>query len=362
MATFVANSAFDITAINLNWYSAYAYDGILEKNKYVSINGITYADSYYVSAFDGQNERDLWFLGSDIVENSFGEIISGTVNFVTEYNYLPAQYLWYAQGISLSAAALYNAALTVSNADELALIENAFSGNDTITLSAFADRMSGFAGDDMLSGGAGNDELYGDSGNDVLDGGSGNDRLEGGDGIDILLGGTGSDILIGGQGSDFYEVDNVGDVVFEQAGGGTADNVYAYVDFHLPDNVDNLVMVYGNQRFGTGNAGDNIIIGNGQGNVIEGGAGYDTLTGGAGSDLFIIRPGFGVDVITDFQAGAGSEDALLFSSSLFSSFNQVMANAAQVGADTWIGDGLGNTVVLVGVQMSTLHANDFGWI
>jgi len=67
---------------------------------------------------------------------------------------------------------------------------------------------------------------------------------------------------------------------------------------------------------------------------------YDTFTGGAGSDLFIIRPGCGVDVITDFQAGAGSEDALLFSSSLFSSFSQVMANAAQVRADTWIGDGL----------------------
>jgi hypothetical protein len=69
-----------------------------------------------------------------------------------------------------------------------------------------------------------------------------------------------------------------------------------------------------------------------------------------------------VDVITDFQAGAGSQDAVLFSSALFTSFSQVMANSAQVGADTWIGDGLGNTVVLTGVQQSALHPDDFGFI
>ncbi len=214
----------------------------------------------------------------------------------------------------------------------------------------------------VIEGRDGNDLIEGGAGNDTLDGGDGDDSFDGGSGNDVLLGGTGADLLVGGTGSDIYEVDGAGDVVFEQAGAGTADNVYAYVDFTLPTNVENLIMRYGNQSFGTSNAGDNIIIGNGQGNVIEGGAGYDTLTGGTGTDLFIIRPGFGVDVITDFQAGAGSEDAVLFSSSLFPNFNQVMANSAQVGADTWIGDGLGNTVVLVGVQQSALHANDFGFI
>ena len=85
------------------------------------------------------------------------------------------------------------------------------------------------------------------------------------------------------------------------------------------------------------------------------------MTGGAGSDLFIVNENFGVEVITDFAAGAGSEDAVLFSRSLFTTFNQVMANAAQVGADTWIGDGLGNTVVLTGVQIGSLHPDDFGF-
>ena len=103
----------------------------------------------------------------------------------------------------------------------------------------------------------------------------------------------------------------------------------------------------------------NVIIGNGVANVIEGRAGYDTLTGGGGSDLFIVNPNFGTDVITDFVAGAGTDDALVFSLSLFSNFDQVKAHAAQVGTDTWIGDGFGNTIVLVGVQLNSLHANDF---
>ena len=120
-------------------------------------------------------------------------------------------------------------------------------------------------------------------------------------------------------------------------------------------------MIYGNQRFGTGNAGDNIIIGNAQDNVIEGGAGYDTMTGGAGSDLFIIKPGFGVDVINDFIAGAGTPDAILFSRALFTSFSDIIAHTRQVGADTWIEDGRGNTVVLSGVQLGSLHADDFGF-
>ena len=66
-------------------------------------------------------------------------------------------------------------------------------------------------------------------------------------------------------------------------------------------------------------------------------------------------------MITDFQAGAGSEDALIFNRSLFTSLDQVMADAAQVGADTWIRDGLGNTIVLSGVQIGTLHPNGFGF-
>lgn len=245
------------------------------------------------------------------------------------------------------------------------------------------DAMYGYSGDDALYGGDGDDGganitvytgqtiapgLYGGNGNDYLDGGRGNDKLDGGAqqdqlygglGDDVLLGGTDADIMIGGDGNDTYEVDNFYDIVFEFSGQGL-DKVFSYANFTLADNVENLIMG-GNAVFGTGNNGDNIIIGNAQNNVIEGRGGYDTLTGGAGSDLFVVNPGFGVDVITDFVAGAGTQDAVIFSSALFQNFAQIYANSAQVGSDTWIGDGYGNTVVLQNVVRSTLQVDDFGF-
>lgn len=243
----------------------------------------------------------------------------------------------------------YNAAnfgVTVLNAGSLL---------GSLSLGGHADLYDGRAG--AIAG-----RVYGNAGDDRLYGGAGDEWLDGGDGNDLLAGGGGQDVMIGGQGNDMYEVDHPGDIVFEQAGAGLVDNVYAYVDFPLPDHVENLVMLYGNERFGTGNSGDNIIVGNASANVIEGGAGYDTLTGGGGSDVFIIRPGFYVDVVTDFTAGPGSPDAILFSTSLFTSFAQVIANAAQMGPDTWIGDGHGNTLVLSGVALGNLHPDDFGFI
>ncbi|GAA3999983.1 hypothetical protein [Sphingomonas humi] len=234
----------------------------------------------------------------------------------------------------------------------------------SLQLSAFDDAYHGESGTigGTVFGYGGNDRLYGGAVAERLEGGSGQDFLSGGGGGDVLIGGTGGDVMLGGTGNDIYEVDNGSDIVFETAGEGTADNVFAYLDFTLPDAVENLVMLYGNQRFGTGNALNNIIVGNASSNVLEGGAGYDTLTGGPGSDFFIIRPGFGMDVITDFTPGAGTPDAILFSSALFTSFAQVMANSAQVGSDTWIGDGVGNTVVLTGISMSSLASDDFGFI
>mgnify|MGYP006169882921 CR=1 FL=1 len=61
-------------------------------------------------------------------------------------------------------------------------------------------------------GGDGDDILTGEDGDDLLSGGTGNDTLDGG---------AGADTLIGGAGDDTYVVDNVGDVVTEQADEGT---------------------------------------------------------------------------------------------------------------------------------------------
>lgn len=301
----------------------------------------------------------------------------------------------YTLGGGLENLTLVGQALNgTGNAANNALIGNALNnllrggdGDDLLIGGLGSNQLDGGAGRDMASyeiatagvvvslavsgaqdtGGSGTDtlvsieDLRGSAFSDRLTGDLGANRLEGGGGNDVLLGGAGADLLVGGAGNDAYEVDDRNDIVWENAGEGIADNVYAYADFVLPSNVENLLMNYGVQRFGSGNAGDNIIFGNAQGNVIEGGAGYDTLTGGEGSDLFIVNARFGVDVITDFRAGAGTEDAILFSRELFASFDQVIANARQVGADTWIGDGNGNTVVLSNIQLTSLHPDDFGF-
>ena len=243
-------------------------------------------------------------------------------------------------------------------------------------------------GNDVIFGGGGRDAIYGDNGNDVihgsdaashLDGGAGNDIIyagndprretivHGGDGDDVIHGMTGARYMYGGTGSDSYEVLTLNQQVFEaQAVGNDAlngrDIVYAYVDFTLPDHVEYLSMFYGTQTYGYGNNSNNLILGNAANNVLEGRGGYDTLTGGAGSDLFVVNPGWGVDYITDFVAGANSADAVIFSRSIFTTYQQIIANAAQVGNDTWIGDGNGNTVVLSNVALSSLHPDDFGFI
>lgn len=208
-----------------------------------------------------------------------------------------------------------------------------------------------------MDGGPGNDIIYGGTGR----GGT----VFGGEGNDIIYGQNARD-LFGGPGSDIYEVTSTSTKIYEAEAVGLdtfgRDNVYAYVDFTLPDHVENLIMIYGQQIYGYGNNGANIVIGNARGNVLEGRGGYDTLTGGAGSDLFLVNPNWGVDVITDFTAGAGTEDAVMFSTSIFSTYAQVIANARQVGADTWIESGPGNVVVLQNVALGSLHQDDFGFI
>src|SRR5690606_1116615 len=84
----------------------------------------------------------------------------------------------------------------------------------------------------LLSGTAGADRLQ------VKD--VGNYRLEGGAGDDVLIGGgSGSHRLTGGAGNDTYLVKKASDLVIESAGGGT-DSVQAYIDYWLPENVENL--------------------------------------------------------------------------------------------------------------------------
>ena len=80
----------------------------------------------------------------------------------------------------------------------------------------------------------------------------------------LLDGGTGADTLYGGVGNDAYVVDNVGDVVVENANEGT-DIITSSVTLTLGANVENLSLAGTAAINGTGNALNNMIVGSSRG-------------------------------------------------------------------------------------------------
>jgi Ca2+-binding RTX toxin-like protein len=212
------------------------------------------------------------------------------------------------------------------------------SGDDNIRTASGDDIIRAGVGNDIVNAGAGNDEVDGGPGDDVLNGGDGidmlsyasatagvtvdlrlttaqntggagtdtisnferitgsafNDTLTGTDGANRLLGGAGADTLIGLGGNDDYFVDDPGDVVVEQVGGGTLDTVFTTLaSYTLTANVEQL---FGESDAGqtlTGNDLNNFISGRAGNDRLNGGVGNDTLVGGAGND--ILDGGTGAD-------------------------------------------------------------------
>jgi hypothetical protein len=82
------------------------------------------------------------------------------------------------------------------------------------------------------------------------------------------------------------------------------------------------------------------------------------LTGGAGSDTFIFSQTSGHDTIVGFVPGQGSEDVLVLGS-FFSDFASVLASTTQVGEDTLISCDADNSVTLKGINLTSLHQDDF---
>ena len=91
---------------------------------------------------------------------------------------------------------------------------------------------------------------------------------------------------------------------------------------------------------------------------LNGGTGTDTLTGGTGADTFFYATGDAADTVTDFSHADGDQVDLTADTSVHTFF-QVSSRAHQVGADTVIDFGGGDTMTLKNVAKATLVAGDF---
>jgi Ca2+-binding RTX toxin-like protein len=269
-------------------------------------------------------------------------------------------------------------------------------GDDTLDGGIGDDQLYGGYGADVLIGGAGQDLLDGGGGLDQLAGAAGDDTYrvdesgdviveQAGEGVDVvestaysyalsakvehltlvqdsgayegtgnaldnvltgngndnrLDGGAGADTLIGGLGNDTYVVDNVGDVVVENAGEGT-DTVESSISYMLGATLENLTLLGTANLDATGNTGDNVIRGNAGNNRIEGGAGADTLYGGAGDDDYVAVSAS--DRVYEY-AGEGTDTVeRVFETNLVLE-NNVENLILGAGTTTGNGNGLDNTI------------------
>ncbi|KQP93342.1 hypothetical protein ASF60_15565, partial [Methylobacterium sp. Leaf113] len=113
---------------------------------------------------------------------------------------------------------------------------------------------------------------------------------------------------------------------------------------------------FSNAKSGTGNSLNNMITGDGGAQTLNGKAGNDILTGRGGADIFVIAKGEGSDIITDFASGV---DKVRMEGGNLHSFAELKMAANQVGSDTVIALGGGETLTLQNVALTNLKAGDF---
>lgn len=234
--------------------------------------------------------------------------------------------------------------------------------------SRFSDNIQGNASNNVLRGNLGDDLILGGFGNDTLEGGAGADDMGGGADVDtVTYANASAGITLVLSNTALNTGDAVGDNIrpdVEIIEGS------AFADF-LQGNASNnnlwgaagddtLIGAFGNDTL-FGFSGQDSIVGGDGNDSLDGYSGNDTLTGNTGADTFLKFIGEGNDVITDFAAGAAVNDVIRLNSygSAFDSFAEVLAAAAQVGADTVITFGVGDTLTLSNVLVGNLNANDF---
>lgn len=228
------------------------------------------------------------------------------------------------------------------------------------------DSLSGSNLDDTFTGGLGNDSLYGGGGNDTY-------LYSAGDGSDFIY----DNGFVAADSDTLKLVDLLAaDVTLTHAGNDLLLQINAtgetitvgdqfYADFQRYG-IERIVFadgtawglsnVYENAWY-RGTAGGDTISGSAVHDVIFGDAGDDVMSGGGDADVFIIKPGFGHDTVTDFSATGG--DTIRFSTEVFADYSAVLDAAAQVGSDVVITFDVDNSLTLQNVELTALGLANF---
>ena len=229
-----------------------------------------------------------------------------------------------------------------------------------------------------LEGSFGKDSLEGDNNANIVWGVGNTDTLSGLGGDDTLDGGARADVLNGGSGFDYasYESSGVGVTAILLGGyeylatGHAANDSYTSIEGLIGSNRDDILAGNNGANEILGLAGNDFLIGVNGNDTLDGGVGNDTLNGGLpfnpngfGSDRFVFKTGYDNDTIDGFAAGAGSEDIIALSlGTSFDTFGEIQGAASDVGGNTLLSFGGGDSLTLIGVNSNSLHQDDFVFV
>jgi len=206
---------------------------------------------------------------------------------------------------------LGNDTYVVDNTNDVVSETEVAGGIDTVRSSAPSLALGDNIENLILIPGTGAIEGIGNNIANTITGNENGNRLEGLNGNDTLIGGAGVDTMLGGLGSDTYFVDNSADVVTDNPGEGTADQIETTASYTLAGNseIEVLILRAGAGNIdGIGNGFVNNIIGNEGNNLLDGGVGADRMEGGIGNDTYVVSEAG--DVVVEGVGPGGGTDLI----------------------------------------------------
>jgi Ca2+-binding RTX toxin-like protein len=255
-------------------------------------------------------------------------------------------------------------------------------GIENVTGSNRTEVIIGNEQDNTLDGRGGNDHLVGGAGDDTVNGGAdgdvydftgvnlGSDRFFDESGADAVIVNSFSDILADGTGRDgndlvihlttgtFRIVDHFNGHQIETILASDTGQSMVLANGLIGGNGNGIIAGTHKGETLDGRGGDDFLFGGDGKDRLIGGDGNDRLTGGHGPDTFVFGPGFGHDVVTDYSHA----DHIEFDGGVFHNLHQVQAASQQVGNDTVITLDANNSITLLGVNLHSLHSDDFTFV